>query len=500
MADPAPTPPVASNYCCSQCAKISTEDAMQKCSRCSRAFYCGRDCQVAAWPDHKKVCLRKSPVESAVALRTSPLRIVFDAPSDKDRSLIAQVLMLTAVSGGSDKLARALLRRGANPSSVSPAEFTLSPVPTKTGLSALHIACFGSLHRRTAREITGLLRLLAEEAQVPLNWTRWAEMNSNPQRQGTPLGAALYGRSPDAVRFVLRAVGAQALATPGGGSKATEIACVAVGARALVDTPCWWLPPCEELPTGGTLLPLHVAAAVADCDTLELLLQAGADVSALTPSASLSALELALHVSCRFIRSLAVDEARAAFILLRAGASPLPSKQRIDSAMRCIDVAGMEPDPALFCALVAAGADPTPLPFRMKYNGASQTFGSFNYMTMAVEFGRVHTVEAALRAGVSVNTRASGASKSTLLLYAAHRGYADLVDLLLAWRADVNAACEFWLPVEAIGSDGVQLLRTATDAALHPFGAIQCPRIISALRAAGGRTTEELRAQSKPRS
>ena len=38
---------------CGNCGKA---EARSKCSRCSTAFYCDRECQKAAWPSHKRSC------------------------------------------------------------------------------------------------------------------------------------------------------------------------------------------------------------------------------------------------------------------------------------------------------------------------------------------------------------------------------------------------------------------------------------------------------------
>lgn len=34
----------------------------KQCSRCMKAIYCSRECQTAAWPQHKKVCVKKTTV------------------------------------------------------------------------------------------------------------------------------------------------------------------------------------------------------------------------------------------------------------------------------------------------------------------------------------------------------------------------------------------------------------------------------------------------------
>ena len=47
------------NYKCHSCGAAKTHDGrpLQKCSKCSRAFYCSSQCQRAHWPSHKPQCL-----------------------------------------------------------------------------------------------------------------------------------------------------------------------------------------------------------------------------------------------------------------------------------------------------------------------------------------------------------------------------------------------------------------------------------------------------------
>lgn len=50
---------VAKASLCERCGK----PAPQKCGRCKEATYCSKECQVAAWPEHKKVCVDKVAAE-----------------------------------------------------------------------------------------------------------------------------------------------------------------------------------------------------------------------------------------------------------------------------------------------------------------------------------------------------------------------------------------------------------------------------------------------------
>mmetsp|Transcript_16687 Transcript_16687/g.24674 ORF Transcript_16687/g.24674 Transcript_16687/m.24674 type:complete len:87 (+) Transcript_16687:182-442(+) len=43
---------------CDHCGKMQSllNKKLKECTRCEVIFYCGRDCQKAAWKKHKKVC------------------------------------------------------------------------------------------------------------------------------------------------------------------------------------------------------------------------------------------------------------------------------------------------------------------------------------------------------------------------------------------------------------------------------------------------------------
>ena len=58
---------------CSQCGKGSQKNST--CSRCKSVYYCGRECQKAAWAGHKKECKRvRKKIENPqqVALEEEP--------------------------------------------------------------------------------------------------------------------------------------------------------------------------------------------------------------------------------------------------------------------------------------------------------------------------------------------------------------------------------------------------------------------------------------------
>lgn len=53
-------PVITSQKKCFTCKKLETlELKMRNCSRCKKAHYCSKECQVKHWGEHKKVCQQK---------------------------------------------------------------------------------------------------------------------------------------------------------------------------------------------------------------------------------------------------------------------------------------------------------------------------------------------------------------------------------------------------------------------------------------------------------
>jgi len=54
VAMPGASPHVAFTSACTYCGKQGVK--LQLCSACKRSRYCSKECQKAAWPEHKTVC------------------------------------------------------------------------------------------------------------------------------------------------------------------------------------------------------------------------------------------------------------------------------------------------------------------------------------------------------------------------------------------------------------------------------------------------------------
>lgn len=85
-------------YTCSYCGDTGTKK-LQRCSRCQKAHYCSTECQKAAWPAHKKECVRaeKEPKklnltwEQVEAHSGAPAKGVLEVKAIKDESMMRQV-------------------------------------------------------------------------------------------------------------------------------------------------------------------------------------------------------------------------------------------------------------------------------------------------------------------------------------------------------------------------------------------------------------------------
>jgi len=89
----------ADYYTCSYCEKAGTVK-LQQCSRCKKASYCSRECQVAAWPAHKKNDCVKSKIEAkklrltweqVEAYEGETARGTLEVKAIKDESMTRQV-------------------------------------------------------------------------------------------------------------------------------------------------------------------------------------------------------------------------------------------------------------------------------------------------------------------------------------------------------------------------------------------------------------------------
>lgn len=234
----------------------------------------------------------------------------------------------------------------------------------------------------------------------------------------------------------------QALAVP-----RSEDEYIAAGVRALRDTPCYVQHASVECTLEDVRLPIHAAACAWSVEILTLLLEAGADVNALS-GAGFSALELALRVAGPQFPNRSDKEdasvARVVQLLLRAGASPKRSKSRYDGYGRALDYAAIYNASWTFDALLAAGADPAPVPFigwAVSADGSSSATCSVTYIGVATELGYTAIIDSALRAGVSPETRYNeGPSRNyTLLQIAVYRQQREVFELLLRRGANPNA-------------------------------------------------------------
>lgn len=69
---------------CSGCRQ--PKDRLIACSRCKSAFFCGKDCQKAAWPVHKKECGKRPWLfkDPSLGQEMADARRVFDRDAESD--------------------------------------------------------------------------------------------------------------------------------------------------------------------------------------------------------------------------------------------------------------------------------------------------------------------------------------------------------------------------------------------------------------------------------
>jgi hypothetical protein len=63
---------IKSTKSCAHCGKSGSEVSLKLCAKCGNAFYCSRDCQLAAWPEHKKSCKKPGPEEKRETVIVGP--------------------------------------------------------------------------------------------------------------------------------------------------------------------------------------------------------------------------------------------------------------------------------------------------------------------------------------------------------------------------------------------------------------------------------------------
>lgn len=69
-------------YSCSYCGTKTSAKKLSGCSRCKMATYCSRECQEAAWPAHKKECVKVSKEPKEQMLTWEQVEAFQGAPAE----------------------------------------------------------------------------------------------------------------------------------------------------------------------------------------------------------------------------------------------------------------------------------------------------------------------------------------------------------------------------------------------------------------------------------
>ena len=169
--------------------------------------------------------------------------------------------------------------------------------------------------------------------------------------------------------------------------------------------------------------PLIEAAKGGDWESVRMLLEQGADVSAAAPDGA-----TALHWASYW------DDVETAELLIREGADVNAAN---DLGATPLWIASLNGSAEMVQGLLEAGADPN----------ATLLSGESPVMT-ASRTGSPQVVERLLAAGADPNARATRGQ--TALMWAASQQHSDAVGVLLEYGADVHIRSETWSQVMAI--------------------------------------------------
>jgi len=166
-AAPAALVPTQPELRCAWClAGASAGARLQRCARCRRANYCGRDCQAADWPDHARECrhLASAAAPAAAAAATAASG---PAAATAAASSGAQALPLLASLPQADAATLMLLGRleagralsdGATASAASAASASASAASAASASSAAPSLAHAHVYTHCAADVAAMVR------------------------------------------------------------------------------------------------------------------------------------------------------------------------------------------------------------------------------------------------------------------------------------------------------------------------------------------------------
>lgn len=450
-----------------------------KCGRCQGVFYCDSDCQKADWKRHKGFCKSATAFELSVEHGIAVAPISTNAADAQLADLIRR--FIEAVDGYPKLLkkllpptlakAKGLFAKGARPH---------VRVQDKTGSFSASVLAYIIISAKCPGLEVLLKAMLQADVTRPVNLYAGFPLGGDPF---CPLQYCILSARPSYARVLL-------------------------DCGLDVSRPCWQQKGALMWPVGACCGVTGVDGVTAEriLQILDMLIAAGADVNAFD-ARFMEGNDNGVSYFCPLV-SLLVDvcdnpaeaatQTARALKLLQAGAD---FNMRDRHQKRPLDYAAEAPSLSIFKALIAKGADPSPVPFVVQVGlpHRDHELVGAHYLELAARNGRSDVLQAAADAGVQLRcVKALLDGATPLLMLPARFHHPACVKVLLEQSADLNEClCRrgatnatepiWWTPLDAA---------LASDSSAQQL-APKAEETLNMIVAAGGKTFERLQAERR---